>query len=140
MERALLASAALLPLALSLGGCGGDQFSDYHYKMTVYIGDKAFSSVRAVTQKQGFSAADSSGQAVTRSLQGEAVIIDANGRTYYALLSKPNEAQYGLKVANYALLPLVPEFKRNPITDTYAVERGTESLDRLAAVRHLWQS
>src|SRR3546814_20235250 len=77
--------------------------------MTVYVGDKPFSSVRAVLQEQVSSVADSSGQAVKRSLKGEAVIIEANSRTYYALLGKPDEPEYGQKVANYALLPLVPE-------------------------------
>src|SRR3546814_13421273 len=81
------------------------------------------------------SVADSSGQAVKRSLKGEAVIIEANSRTYYALLGKPDEPEYGQKVANYALLPLVPEFRRNPETDMLAVERGTESLDRMAATQ-----
>src|SRR3546814_15151707 len=85
--------------------------------MTVYVGDKPFSSVRAVLQEQVSSVADSSGQAVKRSLKGEAVIIEANSRTYYALLGKPDEPEYGQKVANYALLPLVPEFRRNPETD-----------------------
>lgn len=132
-RRTFLASAILFPLALSLGGCG-DQFPDYHYRMTVYVGDKAFSSVRAVTQEQGFSAADSSGQAVKRSVQGQAVIIDLPGRpAIYALLSKPSEPEYAQKVAGYALLPLVPAFQRDPKTDTLAVERGTESLDRMAA-------
>jgi hypothetical protein len=122
-------------VALSLGGCGDDQFPDYRYRMTVYVGDKPFSSVRAVLQEQVFSVADSSGQAVKRSLKGEAVIIEANSRTYYALLGKPDEPEYGQKVANYALLPLVPEFRRNPETDMLAVERGTESLDRMAATQ-----
>ena len=127
------ATALALGAALLLSSCGDDQFPDYHYKMTVYAGGKAYSSVRAVEQKQVFSLADSSGQSVQRRLQGEAVIIDlADGRTAYALLSKPGEAEYALKVAGYALLPLVPEFKRDPRTDDLHVERGTESLDRMA--------
>lgn len=134
-RRVFLASVMLTPLALSLGGCG-DQFPDYNYKITVYVGDKAFSSVRRVTQKQGFSAADSSGQAVKRAVQGQAVIIDIPGRsTIYALLSKPAEPEYAQKVAGYALLSHVPAFERDPKTDTLAVERGTESLDRMAAAQ-----
>lgn len=118
---------------LLLSSCGDDAFPDYHYKMTIYVGDTAFSSVRSVKQEQVFSAADSSGQAVKRSLEGEAVIIEfADGNTVYALLGKPDEPEYAQKVAGYALLPLVPKFKRDPRTDTLAVERGTESLDRMA--------
>src|SRR3546814_16780685 len=112
-RRTFLASVSVLPVALSLGGCGDDQFPDYRYRMTVYVGDKPFSSVRAVLQEQVSSVADSSGQAVKRSLKGEAVIIEANSRTYYALLGKHDAPEYGLKVANYALLPLLPEFRRN---------------------------
>src|SRR3546814_8983133 len=81
------------------------------------------------------SVADSSGQAVKRSLKGEAVIIEANSRTYYALLGKPDEPEYGQKVANYSLLPLVPEFRRNPATDMLAFELATVSLDRMAATQ-----
>src|SRR3546814_1227444 len=66
-RRTFLASVSVLPVALSLGGCGDDQFPDYRYRMTVYVGDKPFSSVRAVLQEQVSSVADSSGQAVKRS-------------------------------------------------------------------------
>src|SRR3546814_9590059 len=90
-RRTFLASVSVLPVALSLGGCGDDQFPDYRYRMTVYVGDKPFSSVRAVLQEQVSSVADSSGQAVKRSLKGEAVIIEANSRTYYALLGMRSE-------------------------------------------------
>src|SRR3546814_7986632 len=110
-RRTFLASVSVLPVALSLGGCGDDQFPDYRYRMTVYVGDKPFSSVRAVLQEQVSSVADSSGQAVKRSLKGEAVIIEANSRTYYELLGKHDEQEYGQQVVNYALITLVPEFR-----------------------------
>src|SRR3546814_18062753 len=103
--------------------------------MTVYVGDKPFSSVRAVLQEQVYSVADSSGQAVKRSLKGEAVIIEANSRTYYALLGKPDEPEYGQKVANYALLPLVPEFRRTPDTDLLPVDRKSDGKGKSDAVR-----
>ena len=135
-RRTFLASAAIFALALPLGGCGDDQFPDYHYKMMIYVGDKAYSSVRAIEQKQVFSAADSSGHAVRRRLHGQAVILDLlDGRTVYALLSKPDEFEYALNMANYALLPLVPAFKRDPRFDDLRPERGTESLDRMAEVQ-----
>src|SRR3546814_15516203 len=128
-RRTFLALLSGLPGALSLGGGGDNQVPVYRYRMTVYVGDKPFSSVRAVLQEQVSSVADSSGQAVKRSLKGEAVIIEANSRTYYALLGKPDEPEYGQKVANYALLPLVPEFRRNPETDMLAVDRKSTRLN-----------
>src|SRR3546814_16895379 len=73
-RRTFLASVSVLPVALSLGGCGDDQFPDYRYRMTVYVGDKPFSSVRAVLQEQVSSVADSSGQAVKRSLDRKSVV------------------------------------------------------------------
>src|SRR3546814_20830498 len=100
-RRTFLASVSVLPVALSLGGCGDDQFPDYRYRMTVYVGDKPFSSVRAVLQEQVSSVADSSGQAVKRSLKGEAVLIEANSRTYYALLGKIGRASCRERVGEY---------------------------------------
>lgn len=100
--------------------------------MTVYADGKPFSSVRAVTQDKVFSLGDSSWHSMDYSMEGQAIVIDTKGRTFYALLTRPDESEYSRKVANYALLPMVPEFKRNPMTDTYAVEKGTESLDRMA--------
>lgn len=123
----------VMAASLLLASCGSDPFPDYHYKMTVYVGDKAYSSVRSVRQKQVFSAADSSGSAVKREVEGEAVVLRlGDGRTIYALLSKPDELDYAKKVAGYALLPLVPKFQRDPRFDDLRAERGTEYLDRLA--------
>ena len=88
-------AAALM--ALSLASCGDDAFPDYHYKMTVHVGGQTFSSVRAVEQEEVSSVVDSSGRTVSRKLRGEAVIIDhPNGRTYYALLGKPNDPDLSL--------------------------------------------
>lgn len=103
-RRTFLASAALFTSALSLGGCGDDRFPDYHYKMTIHVGDRAFSSVRGVEQERVTSIADSGGQTIKRRLSGEAVIIEANGRTYYALLSKPDNADYALLTVTQASL------------------------------------
>ena len=44
-ERFVLGAMALSGLA-SLGGCNDDRWTDYSYKMTVYVGDKAYSTVR----------------------------------------------------------------------------------------------
>src|SRR5690606_22243401 len=94
---------ALALMAFSLASCG-DRFPDYHYKMTIYVDGQPFSSVRAVEQEEVTSIVDSSGRTVKRSLRGEAVIIDhPNGRTYYALLGKPNDPDYATLIAGAAL-------------------------------------
>jgi hypothetical protein len=133
MTRRGMIGVLAVGAAVLLTGCGDDRWPDYNYKMTVYVGGKAFSTVRRVEQKEGFSAADSSGRSVTRSLQGEAVIIElGEGRTYYALLGKPDEPEYAQKVAGYALLPLVPEFERDPRFDDYHNETDADALGRSA--------
>ena len=100
----LFAASALV----SLGGCG-DPFPDYNYKMTIHAGGKSFSSVRHVEQEEVSSLADSSGRTLKSRLTGEAVILDLNGRTYYALLSKPDNAEYATYIAGTALMPHVPK-------------------------------
>ena len=92
-------SIALL-LAISLAACG-DRFPDYSYKMTVHAGGQEFSSVRHVEVTEGMSI-------VSRKVTGQAVIIDRNGRTYYALLSRPDNADYAGFVAGMALRDQVP--------------------------------
>jgi hypothetical protein len=93
----IISSAALaFGLLITLASCSDDTFPDYNYKMTIYAGGKAFSSVRRVEQKEIASVQSSSGRTVKRTLQGEAVIIDLNGKTYYALLMRPDNQDYSL--------------------------------------------
>lgn len=93
--------------ALSLlAGCG-DQFPDYHYKMTIYAGGNAFSSVRGIEQREVSSMVDSAGVRVERTLTGEAVVLDQNGQTYYALLTKPDNAEYATLIPGAALAPFI---------------------------------
>jgi hypothetical protein len=103
-----LAVVALTLGMLPLVGCSGDAFPDYHYKMTIYAGGKAFSSVRGIAQEEVSSMVDSAGRRVERTLSGEAVIIDLDGRTYYALLSKPDNADYATLITGAALAPYIP--------------------------------
>ena len=94
----------------------GDRFPNYHYKMTVYIGDAAFSSVRSVEVNEGLSIVDSGGTTVRRRVEGEAVAIDfSNDQTVYALLSPPDNPDYPQFVAGMALAPHVP--REAPLTD-----------------------
>lgn len=92
-----------VPVALLVAACGGDAFPDYHYRMTIYADDKAFSSVRAIEQREVSSMVDSAGRRVERKLTGEAVILDLPGGTYYALLSKPDNADYASLIPGAAL-------------------------------------
>lgn len=92
-----------VPVALLVAACGGNAFPDYHYKMTIYADDKAFSSVRAIEQREVSSMVDSAGRRVERKLTGEAVILDLPGGTYYALLSKPDNADYATLIPGAAL-------------------------------------
>lgn len=101
--RALLVCS----VALGLSGCG-DRFPDYRYKMTVHVGDKAFSSVRGIEQEEINSMQSSSGRTVKRTLTGEAVIIEVNKQTYYALLTRPDNADYATLIAGAALGPAMP--------------------------------
>jgi len=94
-------------IVVGLTGCG-DRFPDYRYKMTIHVGDKAFSSVRGIEQEEISSMQSSSGRTVKRTLTGEAVIIEADGRTYYALLTKPDNADYATLIAGAALAPSIP--------------------------------
>lgn len=104
----LKATLIALTGSLFLTACGDDRFPDYNYKMTIHVGDKAFSSVRAIKQEESASIIDSSGRSVKTKLQGEAVIINlSNGRTVYALLSKPDNADYGKYIPGAALGPYI---------------------------------
>lgn len=107
VRKALTASAAALALTLFLSGCD-DRFPDYSYKMTIYAKGKAFSSVRHVEVEEASSIVDSGGSTVKRRVEGEAVVLDLNGRTYYALLSRPDNADYAQFVAGMALSRFIP--------------------------------
>lgn len=92
-------------IALILSGCS-DAYPDYNYKMTIHVGDNAYSTVREVTIEETDTILDSSGKRLKYGLRGEAVIIDSlDGSSAFALLSKPNDADYGRGVAEAALRP-----------------------------------
>ena len=104
--------------------CSGDRFPDYSYKMTIHAGGQQFSSVRHVKVTEGMSI-------VSRKVEGEAVVIDRNGRTYYALLSRPENADYAAFVAGMALRDHVPrdDAQRSEIQqaiDEWYEERSTQ--------------
>jgi hypothetical protein len=98
---------ALTFAALGLAACG-DRFPDYNYKMTIYVGGKAFSSVRHVEVKEVPSVVDSGGSTIKRLVDGQAVVLDLGARTYYALLAPPGDPDYPAFVAGMALAPLTP--------------------------------
>lgn len=99
-----------LVATLLVTACGDDRFPDYHYKITIYVGDKAFSSVRAVEAKEVSSIVDSSGRTVKTSQRGEAVILDlGSGQVVYALLSGADSNSIGgYGFATVALTPHIP--------------------------------
>ncbi len=128
----------LLGLAgtLLLSGCGDDRFPDYRYKMTVVVatpeGERGFSSVREVVQRETSSIQDSSGRMVKTRLKGQAVILDLpDGQTVYALLSKPDHLDYSKYVAGAALLPTVRKPAGGALDDLES--SPTSHLDRQAA-------
>lgn len=102
--EAIVRLAVLLIGALALAGCI-DRFPDHNYKMTIHAKGQEFSSVRRVeTSEDVFG--------VNRSLEGEAVIIDhPDGKTYYALLTRPENFDYSIFVMGYALAPHLPKPK-----------------------------
>lgn len=112
----LKATLIVLTGSFLIAACGDDRFPDYRYKMTVYVGDKAFSSVREVSVSEVATIQDSSGKTLRYSLIGEAVVIDIPGQSpAFALLSKPDNADYGIGAAEGALRPvLTPEEKAAP--------------------------
>jgi hypothetical protein len=109
-RRTFLVSAALLPLAISLSGCD-DRWKDYNYKMTVWIGDKPYSTVRHVKVEEGATIQSSSGRRVDRRAEGEAVIIETPSGPVFALMT-PAEGEFGFgryaaRVADAALIPAI---------------------------------
>lgn len=98
--------------ALTLTACGSD-LPDYRYKMTVHVatpgGDRSYSSVRGIHSEYVSSVMSSSGRTIKDTLQGEAVIMDLpDGRTVYALLSRPDNPDYATYVTGPALGPQIP--------------------------------
>lgn len=108
--RGLFAAGIVLMLT-GLSACG--DLPDYRYKMTVHVatpeGDKAYSSVREVHSAYVSSVSSSSGRTIKDTLKGEAVIMDLpDGRTVYALLSRPDDPDYATYVTGPALGPHIP--------------------------------
>lgn len=96
--------------ALALPACS--DLPDYHYKMTVNVatpeGDRAYSSVRGIHSEYVSSIMSSSGQTIKDTLEGEAVIMDLpDGRTIFALVSRPDNPDYGTYVTGPALGPQI---------------------------------
>jgi hypothetical protein len=126
--------------ALALAGCSSDdRFPDYRYKMTVYVdtpaGEKAYSSVRAVTQTEE-SSIQTSGTIVKSSVQGEAVIIDLpDGRTVYALLSNLGREGYAANIASVALLPPVRLHERDLLSSGSNKSQDDNAKDAQAMVK-----
>ncbi|MAF57641.1 MAG: hypothetical protein CMK03_06910 [Ponticaulis sp.] len=109
MKQKVWSIITVFVFGMALTACG-DRFPDYHYKMTIHAGGKAFSSVRAVEQEEVSTVLDSTGRTVKRSMRGEAVIIDhPDGHTYYALLGKPGNPDYATLIVGAALRDYIPQ-------------------------------
>lgn len=136
-RRTFALSATLLPLVLSLGGCGDDRWKDYSYKMTVYADGKAYSTVRHVTVTEGASIQSSSGRRVDRKVEGEAVIIDTPSGPVFALMT-PADGQFGngfyaAYVAEPALVPAIGKPKESEAEAAVREYReGQPGFDNLA--------
>ena len=121
-RRDFAATVVVVAVLTLLPACSSDdRFPDYQYKMTIYVdtpeGEKAYSSVRAVSQTEE-SSIQTSGTIVKSSVTGEAVILALpDGRTVYALLSSPGREGYAANIAEVALLPLVRRHDRDPRFD-----------------------
>ena len=81
--------------------------------MTIHVatptGEKTYSSVRGIHSEYVSSMMSSSGQTIKDTLEGEAVIMDLpDGRTVYALLSRPDNPDYATYVTGPALGPHIP--------------------------------
>lgn len=102
--------AAFIALA-GLSGCGDDRWNDYSYKMTVWVGDKPYSTVRHVKVEEGATIQASSGRRVDRHTQGQAVIVETSTGPVFALMT-PEKGQFGngnyaAYVAEPALVPAI---------------------------------
>lgn len=124
-------------IALTLTACGDDRWADYSYKMTVYVGDKAYSTVRHVKVEEGSTIQDSSGRRVDRSVEGEAVVIDTPSGPVFALMT-PAEGDFGNGYyAAYVAEPALMANYGKPSEDI-GPRYGEPGYDGLAddAVRH----
>lgn len=105
-----MSRSMIIIAALSLSACG-DRFPDYRYRMIVYVdtadGEKAFSSVRQVREREHFSIVDSNGKTVTSRLCGKALRLEKDGRTYFASLTKPDDIDYASVIAAAAIIPVI---------------------------------
>jgi hypothetical protein len=119
---------AIVFASLGLAACD-DRLPDYSYKMTVYAGGKAFSSVRHVAVEEVPSIVDSGGTTIKRRVDGQAVILDLGGSTYYALLAPPGAPDYPAFAAGMALAPLIPKPAAHSPEDNFGdVSRGLQAM------------
>ena len=135
-----LVIAALLALCLS--ACGDDRFPDYRYKMTVEVatpdGVKSFSSVRQVRQEQKSSVLNSGGRTVDTRVAGEAVVLDLPGGPVFALLSRPDDADYAKYIAGAALkADMPPKVRDGPGDDLDALAREQQFMVDVAGPKEL---
>ena len=107
-------------LALCLSACN-DRFPDYRYKMTIELatadGVKSFSSVRQVRQDQTSSVLSSDGTVLDTEVTGEAVVLDLPSGPVFALLSRPESADYAKYIAAAALKRDMPDGIRGATND-----------------------
>ena len=118
--RRLRAALLIVGGIAGLTGCT-DRFPDYSYKMTIYADGKAFSSVRHVEVEEVSSMTASHGTRLKTRVDGEAVIIDLYGKTYYALLARTNPQEAYFVVAT-ALAP----YARKPAAKSDAAQAVDE--------------
>lgn len=135
-----LVIAALL--ALSLSACGDDRFPDYRYKMTIEVatpdGVKSFSSVRQVRQEQKSSVLNSGGRTVDTQVTGEAVILDLPSGPVFALLSRPDDADYAKYIAGAALkADMPPDVREGSGDDLDALAREQQYMIEVTGAKEL---
>lgn len=103
-------AALAMAFAIPLAGCD-DRWQDYNYKMTVWVGDQPYATVRHVELTERLTIQSSSGRRVDRKTTGQAVIIETPSGPVFALLV-PEDGQfgngfYGAYVAQPALVPAI---------------------------------
>ena len=130
-ETALKAMAVAALVLVT--GCG-DKFPDYHYKLTIYAGGKAYSSVREVRVTEISSIQSSIGKKAKYELSGEAVVLDIPGRStpVFALLARPDDADYATYAPRVALMKFIEPVPRDYGQDD--MDRQALELQRMVAV------